>query len=183
MLTHSVTIETVSVINGMMIRPLHVGFYVTYLSRKLDYMSSILEIFLPAPSTFRVWCFKLFSSCVGSTFGHTFVLLLPLATTCIERLTYLSQFVWRRFSFAYSSYRSVSLKMPLVPTEEGVVKTKNRGLSKILRRSNTVSDENCSTSQRSKQPLRKHASQSLDELVRCAICLEQLRRPTMVCFG
>jgi hypothetical protein len=56
------------------------------------------------------------------------------------------------------------------------------GFHKTVRRSRTLNEEKTlPAAERSKPPApRRHASQSLDDLVRCAICLEQLNRPTMV---
>lgn len=84
--------------------------------------------------------------------------------------------------------------MPLVVTEEGGSgRSKSRGSAtssssgsfpnnlKVLRRSRTLDEDSSSALERQKQ-VQRHGSQSLDELVRCAICLDQLCRPTMVCF-
>lgn len=78
-------------------------------------------------------------------------------------------------------------QMPLAVTDDGTAGSKNRksthsrstAFSKTLRRSQTLNEETHSSSGRSKTTVR-YASQSLEDLVRCAICLEQLRRPTMV---
>lgn len=77
--------------------------------------------------------------------------------------------------------------MPLVVTDKEASKHNSHGSGanpntsrhKNLRRSRTLNEEKRPTSERPKVPLR-HASQTLEDLVRCAICLEQLRRPTMV---
>ncbi|XP_046464567.1 RING finger protein nhl-1-like isoform X2 [Daphnia pulex] len=71
--------------------------------------------------------------------------------------------------------------MPLVVTDKEAAKHKNRGgvLNKFVRRSRTLNEEKLPTKERSK-PHPRHASQSLEDLVRCAICLEQLIRPTML---
>jgi hypothetical protein len=73
------------------------------------------------------------------------------------------------------------VRMPLVVTDKEAAKHKNRGgvLNKFVRRSRTLNEEKLPTKERSK-PHPRHASQSLEDLVRCAICLEQLIRPTMV---
>ncbi|XP_032781467.1 RING finger protein nhl-1-like [Daphnia magna] len=77
--------------------------------------------------------------------------------------------------------------MPLVVTDKEASKHNSHGSGanpntsrhKNLRRSRTLNEEKRPTSERPKVPLR-HASQTLEDLVRCAICLEQLRRPTML---
>lgn len=76
--------------------------------------------------------------------------------------------------------------MPLVVTDKEAGKHKNRGsgsnpsaFHKVVRRSRTLNEGKLPTTERSIPPPR-HASQSLEDLVRCAICLEQLIRPTMV---
>nr|CAH0107848.1 unnamed protein product [Daphnia galeata] len=79
--------------------------------------------------------------------------------------------------------------MPLVVTDKESGKHYSRGsgsnssgFHKTVRRSRTLSEEKTlPAAERSKPPApRRHASQSLDDLVRCAICLEQLNRPTML---
>ncbi|EFX90037.1 hypothetical protein DAPPUDRAFT_300091 [Daphnia pulex] len=72
--------------------------------------------------------------------------------------------------------------MPLVVTDKEAAKHKNRVgvLNKFVRRSRTLNEEKLPTKERSKPPPPRHASQSLEDLVRCAICLEQLIRPTMI---
>lgn len=77
--------------------------------------------------------------------------------------------------------------MPLVVTDKEAGKHYSHGSGsnpsssryKNPRRSRTLNEEWPPTSEHPKAPPR-HASQSLEDLVRCAICLEQLRRPTMV---
>ena len=78
--------------------------------------------------------------------------------------------------------------MPLVVTDKESGKHYSRssgsnssGFHKTVRRSRTLNEEKTlPAAERSKPPAPRHASQSLDDLVRCAICLEQLNRPTMV---